>query len=161
MAAAASPGALTEQLFLRYARQIQSLCLYRLGDRLDAEDAVQSTFLNAFRALDRGVVPYAEAAWLFKIAENVCLTKRRSAFRRRRIEFPAELDESVASPQHDEDVVDFRGALRRLPPRQRRAIVLREWQGLGYAEIAGELGLSRSAVETLLHRARRSLRAAA
>lgn len=159
--AAVTSGALTEQLFVRYARQVYTFCQYRLGDRLDAEDALQSTYLNAFRALERGVVPYSEAAWLFKIAENVCLTKSRARVRRRRVETPTEIDDSVASPEHDFEGVDFRGALRRLPSRQRHAIVLREWRGLGYAEIAGELGLSRSAVETLLHRARRSLRAAA
>lgn len=158
---AVTSGAQTEQLFVRYARQIYTFCLRRLGDRLDAEDALQSTYLNAFRALERGVVPYSEAAWLFKVAENVCLTKRRAVSRRRRVELPAEIDDSLASPERDADVVDFRGALRCLPSRQRDAIVLREWRGLGYAEIAGELGLSRSAVETLLHRARRSLRAAA
>jgi RNA polymerase sigma factor (sigma-70 family) len=156
------PGARAEQLFQRYAQQIYAFCLYRLGDRQDAEDALQSTYLNAFRALDRGVVPYAEAAWLFKIAQNVCLTGRRSAVRRRRLESPAELDDSVASPDHDADrIVDLTGALHGLPLRQQRALVLREWQGLEYAEIADRLGLTHAAVETLLHRARRSLRAAA
>jgi RNA polymerase sigma-70 factor, ECF subfamily len=151
-----------EQLFLGYAQQIYAFCLYRLGDPLDAEDALQSTFLNAFRALERGVVPYAESAWLYTIARNVCLTRRRSVVRRRRIESQAPLDDSVASPERDtERLVDLTGALHGLPHRQRHALVLREWQGLDYAEIASELGLTRSAVETLLHRARRSLRAAA
>jgi RNA polymerase sigma factor (sigma-70 family) len=156
------PGERAEELFHRYAQQIYAFCLYRLGDRQDAEDALQSTFLNAFRALEKGVVPYAEAAWLFKIAQNVCLTGRRSAVRRRRLESPAPLDDSVASPVHDADrIVDLTGALNGLPPRQRRALVLREWQGLEYAEIADRLGMTHAAVETLLHRARRSLRAAA
>lgn len=151
-----------EQLFLRYAQQIYAFCLYRLGDSLDAEDALQSTFLNAFRALERGVVPYAESAWLYAIAQNVCLTRRRSVVRRRRLESEAPLDDSVASPERDtEQLVDLAGALHGLPRRQRHALVLREWQGLDYAEIASELGLTQSAVEALLHRARRSLRAAA
>jgi RNA polymerase sigma factor (sigma-70 family) len=151
-----------EQLFLRYAQQLYVFCLYQLGDPLDAEDALQSTFLNAFRALERGVVPYAESAWLYTIARNVCLTRRRSVIRRRRLESQAPLDDSVASPDHDtEQLVDLTGALHGLPHRQRHALVLREWQGLDYAEIASELGLTQSAVETLLHRARRSLRAAA
>src|SRR5436853_6148930 len=101
-----------EQLFLRYAQQIYAFCLYRLGDRQDAEDALQSTFLNAFRALERGVVPYAEAAWLHAIARNVCLTRRRSTARRRRLESQAPLDDSVASPERDtERIVDLTGAL--------------------------------------------------
>jgi RNA polymerase sigma factor (sigma-70 family) len=151
-----------EELFLRYAQQIHAFCLYHLGDPLDAEDALQSTFLNAFRALERGVVPYAESAWLYTIARNVCLTRRRSVARRRRLESLTPLDDSVPSPDRDaEQLVDLTGALHRLPQRQRRALVLREWQGLNYAEIASELGLTQAAVETLLHRARRSVRAAA
>src|SRR5579872_2178737 len=158
---AVASGVRTEQLFERYARQVYGFCLYRLGDRQEAEDAVQSTFLNAFRGLERGVVPYSEAAWLFKIAQNVCLTFRRAAFRRRRVETPAVIDDSLPSPEREtESLFDLTGAVRSLPMRQRRAIVLREWQGLGYAEIAEELGLTESAVETLPHRARRSLRAA-
>jgi RNA polymerase sigma-70 factor (ECF subfamily) len=161
MAAVAS-GVRTEQLFESYARQVYAFCLYRLGDRQEAEDAVQATFLNAFRGLERGIVPYSEAAWLFKIAQNVCMTLMRSSFRRRRLETPVAIDDSLPSPEREtEEFFDIAGAVRRLPARQGRAIVLREWQGLSYEEIAAELGLTLSAVETLLHRARRSLRAAA
>lgn len=162
MAPGGSSSEHAERLFHAYARQLFAFCLFRLGDRQDAEDAVQSTFLNAFRALDRGVEPYAEAAWLFKIAQNVCLSRRRSAVRRRRLESPSPLDDTIASPERDsERLVDLAGAIHGLPARQRRALVLREWQGLEYAEIADRLGLTHAAVETLLHRARRTLRAAA
>ena len=69
----ATPSAeAARELYERYRRQIFSFCLHRLGNREEAEDAVQSTFLNAFRSLQRGVAPEIEAAWLFKIAENVC-----------------------------------------------------------------------------------------
>ena len=159
--AVVASGARTEELFLRHARQIQSFCLWRLRNRLDAEDAVQATFLNAFRALERGVVPYSEAAWLYRIADNVCKTNRRAAYRRGRVETPAAIDDRVVSPEHLDETFDFRRALLRLPLRQRHAIVLREWRGLGYTEIGEALGLSTAAVETLLHRARRSLRSAA
>ena len=72
------------------------------------------------------------------------------------------MDEALASPDRDDtQLVDLAGALRGLPPRQLQALLLREWQGLAYSEIADELGLSRSAVEMLLHRARRTLRTAA
>ena len=77
----------TRALYERYARQIFRYCLHQLGSREEAEDAVQSTFLNAFRGLKRGVVPEIESAWLFKIAHNVCLSRRRStlASRPRRV----------------------------------------------------------------------------
>jgi RNA polymerase sigma factor (sigma-70 family) len=122
---------------------------------------VQSTFLNAFRGIKRGVVPELEAAWLFKIAENVCLTRRRSSWRRDRIESAADLDlvEAVtpAPGRLADELIGLQHVLEQMPESQRSAILLREWQGLSYREIAAELELSQSAVETLLFRARRSL----
>lgn len=151
----------TSLLYERYARQIFNFCLHRLGNREEAEDAAQTTFLNAFRGIQRGVTPEIEQAWLFKIAENVCLTRHRSAFRRRRVESPSDLDviqEVVPSPQRDaETLIRLPDALVEMPDQQRRALLLREWQGLSYREIAEELELSQPAVETLLFRARRSL----
>jgi RNA polymerase sigma factor (sigma-70 family) len=67
----------TRELYERYARQIYSYCLHQLGNREEAEDATQSTFLNAFRGFKRGVDPEFESAWLYKIAQNVCLTRQR------------------------------------------------------------------------------------
>ena len=79
----------TRDLYERYARQIYAYCLHQLGNREEAEDAMQSTFLNAFRGFKRGVDPEFESAWLYKIAQNVCLTRQRSSSRRRRVERPA------------------------------------------------------------------------
>jgi RNA polymerase sigma-70 factor (ECF subfamily) len=64
-------------LFERHSRRILGYCLRRLRSREDAEDAVQQTFLNAYRGLAKGTTPRSELAWLFKIAENVCLSRRR------------------------------------------------------------------------------------
>ena len=61
----------TQDLYQRYSSQILGFCVNQLGSRDEAEDAMQSTFLNAHRALQRGVEPEAELAWLFKIAHNV------------------------------------------------------------------------------------------
>ncbi|MDX6397055.1 MAG: hypothetical protein QOJ43_463 [Gaiellaceae bacterium] len=154
-------AAATHGLYERHAAKIQSYCQHQLGSREEAEDAVQTTFINAFRALGRGVVPEAESAWLFKIAENVCLSRRRSSWRRGRIESPSDfgvIEEIVPGPnrQHDE-LIGIEDALASMPEQQRRAILLREWQGLSYREVAEELEISQSAVETLIFRARRSL----
>jgi RNA polymerase sigma factor (sigma-70 family) len=148
-------------LYERYSSKILGYCRRRLPSPEEAEDAVQHTFLNAYRSLRTGVVPHAEAAWLYKIAENVCHERRRSAWRRSRIEAVSddgELREAVAAPvaEHDE-LAGLADALAELTPNQRRAILLREWQGLSYREIAGELETSEAAIETLLFRARRSL----
>ena len=148
-------------LYERYASRLYGFCLHRLGSREEAEDAVQTTFLNAFRGLSRGVVPASESAWLFKIAENVCLSRHRAAFRRRRVEAPGDLaavEDTVAAPARaDDELIPLEDALAEMPDAQRRALLLREWQGLSYREIAAELQVSQSAVETLIFRARRSL----
>ena len=139
-------------------------CVNQLGSRDEAEDAVQSTFLNAHRALQRGVTPEAELAWLFKIAHNVCLTRRRSKRRRVRVEAASDLQamqDVIPAParERSDELIRLTDALAHMPDNQRRAILLREWQGLSYHEIADELGLSQSAVETLIFRARRTLAA--
>jgi RNA polymerase sigma factor (sigma-70 family) len=151
----------TRDLYEQYASQVFRFCLHQLGSREEAEDAVQTTFLNAFRGLKRGVVPELEAAWLFKIAHNVCLSRRRSTWRRGRVESPADfglVEELAPAPSRRADeLIGLQDVLEGMPEPQRRAILLREWQGLSYREIAEELELSQSAVETLIFRARRSL----
>ena len=152
---------LTQALYERHATQIFRYCLHQLGSREEAEDAVQSTFLNAFRGVKRGVVPENESAWLFKIAENVCLSRRRSTWRRGRVESTADFDvveELTPAPSRlADELLGLQDVLEQMPESQRRAILLREWQGLSYREIAEELELSQTAVETLIFRARRSL----
>jgi len=158
---AAPEADLTRALYERYSAQIFRYCLHQLGSREEAEDAVQSTFLNAFRGIKRGIVPELESAWLFKIAENVCLSRRRSTWRRNRIESTADfevVEELAPAPSRlADELLGLQDVLAQMPESQRRAILLREWQGLSYREIAAELELSQTAVETLIFRARRSL----
>jgi RNA polymerase sigma-70 factor (ECF subfamily) len=156
------PAEATGVLYERYSGRIFGYCLGLLGSREDAEDAVQTTFLNAQRGLRRGVVPEFELAWLFKIAQNVCRTRHASAGRRGRLESVRDLDslqDVLATPERTASVSarELTCALAGIPERQRRALLLREWCGLSYEEIAIELDLSVSAVETLLFRARRSV----
>jgi RNA polymerase sigma factor (sigma-70 family) len=149
-------------LYERYGRQIYSYCYNQLRSREEAEDAVQTTFMNAFRGLKRGTVPHAEQAWLFAIAQNVCFARRASAWKRSRVESESDFDlvqELVPSRESGSsfELIGLEDALAAMPENQRRAILLREWQGLSYREIADELELSQSAVETLIFRARRTL----
>ncbi len=158
---AAPEADLTRALYEQYGSQIFRYCLHQLGSREEAEDAVQSTFLNAFRGIKRGIVPELESAWLFKIAQNVCLSRRRSTWRRDRIESPTDfelVEELTPAPSRRADeLMGLQDVLEQMPENQRRAILLREWQGLSYHEIADELELSQAAVETLIFRARRAL----
>jgi RNA polymerase sigma factor (sigma-70 family) len=154
----------TRLLYERHSSRIFGFCLSRLGSREEAEDAVQTTFLNAQRGLGRGVVPDYELAWLFKIAQNVCHNRHQSAQRRGRVEATQDLDalqDVLATPERGNAVslADLTRALSAVPERQRRALLLREFQGLSYEEISVELGVSVAAVETLIFRARRSVAA--
>ena len=69
-------------LYERYSGRILAYCLHALRDRGEAEDAVQTTFLQAHRALARGTTPEHEFAWLHTIAKNVCRVQKRTAARR-------------------------------------------------------------------------------
>jgi RNA polymerase sigma-70 factor (ECF subfamily) len=148
-----------EALYARHSDRVLRFCRRHLRSQQEAEDAVQTTFLHALRALRRGVVPVSEAAWLFKIAENVCLSAHRSNGRRSERELAGgELVELAPAVEQQGDLLlGLEAALATIPDGQRRAFVLRELRGLSYREIAGEIGTSVAAVETLIFRARRSL----
>jgi RNA polymerase sigma factor (sigma-70 family) len=157
-----SVGDTTHDLYRRYGKQIYAYCYHRLRSREEAEDAVQTTFMNAFRSLQRGATAQYEQAWLFKIAQNVCIARHTSASRRLRLETPNDLEtlQEVVPAREGEEPLELIGieeALEQMPENQRRAILLREWQGLSYREISDELGLSQAAVEMLIFRARRTL----
>jgi RNA polymerase sigma factor (sigma-70 family) len=150
------------ELYERYSGLILGYCLRQLGSREEAEDALQTTFMNAFRGLQRGIVPEQESAWLFKIAHNVCLSRRRSSWRRGKVEAPNNfevLQEVIPGREQvvADELIRLQDVLEDMPENQRRAILLREWQGLTYREISSELGLSQAATETLIFRARRAL----
>ena len=150
-----------ERLFQEHSGWLYGYCLRLLRSPEEAEDAVQATYLNACRSLKDGFEPRADSAWLLKVAHNVCITRLRSSGRRARVErlHDAELiEETVAAPDRRADeLIGLPEALATLPEQQRRAILLREWQGLSYREVAAKLRLSQAAVETLIFRARRSL----
>ena len=149
------------RLYAAHRRWVYALCRGRLRSREDAEDAVQLTFLYAFRSLQRDVLPDREFAWLRTIADNVCRTRRRDASSRSHVEEISDVHAVEhllpARERPETDLDALRAALETLPDAQRRAVLLREWQGLSYKEIATALGLSEPAVETLLFRARRRL----
>src|SRR5512132_2774549 len=118
-----------EELFTEHSRRIYAYCLRQLGSPEEAEDALQATYLNACRSLQSGFEPDVAQAWLFKVAHNVCLTKQRSAWRRRRVESPEdiqEMEEFIPSPHEPGDeLLGIDEALAALPHQQQRAILLR------------------------------------
>ena len=142
-------------LYSRHADDVLRHCRRELRGRPEAEDAMQTTFLHAVRALQRGVVPDSEAAWLHTIATNVCHTQRRSSALRARHAADVELEE-LAAPERDDAgglAAGLNEALAALPARQQTAFVLREWLGLPSREVAARLGLGSGETYALLTRA--------
>src|ERR687886_1288419 len=147
-----------ERLYQRHVGDVYRYALVVMRNPDDAEDVTQTTFMNAYRAFQRGERPRAPQNWLITIAHNVCRQRFRQSARRPN-ELP--LDEDVAEAFHDDDAPtadDIKRALGHLAFNQRAALVMRELEGRSYPEIAEILGVSTSAVETLIFRARRALR---
>jgi RNA polymerase sigma factor (sigma-70 family) len=147
-----------ERLYRKHAGDVYRYALVVLRNQADAEDVTQTTFLNAYRAFEKGERPQKPQNWLIAIAHNVCRQRFRQAQRR-----PAEVgyEEELAESVVHEDALsaeDIRRALGHLAFNQRSALVMRELEGRSYQEIAEILDVSVSAVETLLFRARRALR---
>jgi RNA polymerase sigma-70 factor (ECF subfamily) len=156
-------GAYLGELFEGHGRMVYGVCRLMLRDRTEAEDAAQQSFLSAYRSLLNGHEPREPAPWLATIARNEC----RARIRARMAEPLALVDASYPSTADLETVVGRRAeiaalceALGELPGPQRDAIVLREFYGLSHAEVSAVVGVSASAVDALLVRARRRLQAA-
>jgi RNA polymerase sigma-70 factor, ECF subfamily len=144
-----------ERFYGLYHGQIYALCHRVLGRRDDAEDAMQATFVRAFRELSRFRGDSALKTWLYRIAVNESL----SILRKRR-ESPETLEETAGcsgEPAVLERLV-VQAALARVKPAHRAILVLRFWEGLSYEEIAGVLGISLAAAKMRLLRARQEFR---
>ena len=146
-----------DDLYRQHGGEVYRYAYAVLGNHADAEDVTQTTFLNAYRALEQGVRPRKPSNWLLTIASNAIKQRFRQEQARPR---EVELDDRLAGTEADHDgpsVGELLTALSKIPPQQRQALVLREFEGRSYAEIAAILAVTTSALETLLFRARRSL----
>jgi RNA polymerase sigma factor (sigma-70 family) len=146
-----------DELYRAHAAEVYRYVYAVLGNRADAEDVTQTTFVNALRALERGERPRKPANWLITIAHNLMRQRFRQQQSRPR---QVELDHDLPSLEADEDgpsIEDLVRALQRIPESQREALVLREMEGRSYKEISAILDVSETALESLIFRARRSL----
>jgi RNA polymerase sigma-70 factor (ECF subfamily) len=148
-----------ERIYRRHLGDVYRYSLAVLRNPADAEDVTQTTFMNAYRAYLRGERPRNAQNWLIAIAHNVCRQRFRQAQRRPdEIAYEDGIGEIVPEEEHGPTAEDIQRALGHLAFNQRAALVMRELEGRSYAEIAEILGVSVSAVETLIFRARRALR---
>jgi RNA polymerase sigma-70 factor, ECF subfamily len=144
------------ELLERHERELFAYALRISGQRADAEDLYQDTFLAAFRAWPpprRG----NERAWLYKIATNRAIDRERRA---KRVVANVE-DLALAAPERDDvTLADLAGAIETLPPGQRAAFVLRKVQGLPYVEIAVALECTEDAARARVSEALKKVKAA-
>jgi RNA polymerase sigma-70 factor (ECF subfamily) len=152
-----------EELSRRHYRALYRVALRMLGDVGDAEDATQEAFERAWLALPGFEGRAAFRTWIYRILTNVCLKNRQ-----RRRHLPLSLDEARDAPDtpqcEPEEIVEradrnraLHRAIAALPPEQRSPLILREYAGCSYEEIAQILGISMAAVRGRLHRARAEL----
>jgi RNA polymerase sigma factor (sigma-70 family) len=139
------------QRLFAYSRQMLG------GSRQDAEDAMQDVFLRAYSSLRSNDRPLSLRAWLYRVAHNRCIDHLR-----RPTPPAADLFDTSRKPLHDpmdeaerrEDLRQLVADVRRLPEQQRSALLMREIDGMSYAELSDALGVSLQAVKSLLVRAR-------
>lgn len=162
MEAAKDPDSLRDQtleeLIEQYQVPLLRLCYIRLQDRALAEDAVQETFLKAFRAFSRFRGECSLKTWLTRIAVNTCRDFQRSAWFRhtdRRIT-PEMLP--VGSAQPDPEDFDLTVAVMNLPLKLRETVLLYYYQDMSTEEIAETLGIAQPTVSNRLRKAREKLR---
>src|SRR5437763_4188320 len=156
----------TDELIERYYPRVYSFVSAQ-KPAADAEDLTQEVFARALRALPRFNGEYQFGAWLLQIARNVCIDEARRSTRRPQPTDPVDLVELETQFQPDHvwesvsaqiAVATVHKALARLPKRQRTVLVLRELEGMSYADIAIAQRISTRAVEISLSRARKRMR---
>jgi RNA polymerase sigma-70 factor (ECF subfamily) len=156
------------ELVRRYQNMAYHVAFRILGNTDDAEDATQDAFLSAYRALKR-FRHGSFRAWLMRIVTNACYDSLRRARHRAAASLDsgedAERQECLVDPgaspeamaERQDQSRQVQHALAALPPRQRVVVVLRDIQGLDYAEIAQVLRVPVGTVRSRLSRGRRAL----
>jgi RNA polymerase sigma-70 factor (ECF subfamily) len=151
------------ELILRWERPIYALAYRTIGREEDARDVCQETFLRAFRALPgfRGQAKFS--SWLYRIALNLCRDWMRRERRAPIVQAPDDVDlmDLAAATEPSEAIEDLvarkdmtrvvERAMALLPDDQRTAIVLKEYHGLTFQEIADLMGCPLSTVKTRLY----------
>ena len=151
------------ELVLRWERPIYALAYRTIGREEDARDVCQETFLRAFRALPgfRGQAKFS--SWLYRIALNLCRDWIRRERRAPLVQPPEDVDvmELAVATEPSESIEDLvarkdlsrvvERAMALLPEEQRTAIVLKEYHGLTFQEIADLVGCPLSTVKTRLY----------
>lgn len=154
-----------ERLVLDHQDRVFALALALTGNRHDAEEVAQDTFLRAYRALEsyepERVRDLKQRAWLHRIAVNVVRNRVRGV-RPRLVELNGSEPDARSGPEEDvvrrAEVDALAARVACLPQRYREAVVLRHVQELSYAEAAEVLGRPVGTVKANVHRGLKMLR---
>jgi RNA polymerase sigma factor (sigma-70 family) len=161
-----------EELYGRYRRRISAYAYGMVSDHGRAEDVTQEVFISALRRMRATDRPIAFKPWIYEIARNACIDSyRRTTTRAEEVSYdhdgalgPADSRRLVAVGSAPDDAVESKqqlrhlcGAFTGLSQAHHEILVMREFEGISYAEIGERMGLSRPAVESTLFRARRRL----
>ena len=138
-----------ETLVTTYQHRVFGVALRMLGRRAEAEEIAQETFLRAHRALGAFRGEARLGTWLYAIASRLCLNRLASAGG----------PDAVGALERGELEAALHQAVAALPEERRIVVVLRDFEGLSYEEIAEALGVPLNTVRTRLHRARLDLKA--
>ena len=151
-----------EKIYDRYARGVLAFCAHMLKSREAAEDAVQLTFVSAYRAMRGGTNEIVLRPWLYTIARNRCLSEIRARHDVEYSEFdPPLLDDLSDQVERREALREMLDDIRRLPDDQRAALVLFELGDNSHKEIAAILDVRVGKVKALIFQARKGWPAAA
>jgi RNA polymerase sigma-70 factor (ECF subfamily) len=154
-------GGALDVLIRRHEASALQVAFRFLGDLAEAEEVVQETFLRVYRHAAKYKPSAQFRAWMFRILTNLCRDARKKSKPLYCDEVPDLADtltgpeESLARKRRQQALAR---AIRELPENQRFALLFSAYEGLSYRETAAILGISAKAVESLLVRARRTLR---
>ncbi len=154
-----------ERLVRLHMRDVYALAYRLTGRHADADDLAQETFLRAWKSLPAFRAESRFGTWLYRIAVNAFLNRKKALERRTRLEEEARDRPPTRVPEdpsgraeRDEIRRRLRLEVDRLPPRQRTAFVLHTYQGLDYETIASVMETTRDNVKVNLSLARKKLR---
>ena len=138
-----------------YGNEILRLCFLYLKDYHLAQDAFQETFLRAYKGYGTYRKDSAEKTWISKIAVNVCKDLLKSSWKRKVDLEPEMLDLAEAPVERDDELLQ---EVMMLPPKYKEAILLYYYQEFKIQEISKILGISETAVNKRLARAKQKLK---